>query len=131
MAKEFLYRVTKSVELKQRDRKEFAKYVDARKRRTLLKGYKGAERKTMDVINEVIQSGQKKVVKTHSRSIVILPKMVGMEIGVYNGKEFKKVVITEDMMGHYLGEFSLTRGLVQHGVPGVGASRSSKFIPIK
>ena len=57
--------------------------------------------------------------------------MVGKVVGVHNGKEFVDVKITAEMIGHYLGEFALTRKKVVHGSAGVGATRSSKFVPLK
>ena len=57
--------------------------------------------------------------------------MIGLKVGVYNGKEFVTVEIKPQMIGHYLGEFSLTRKRVQHGSPGIGATRSSKYVPLK
>ena len=55
------------------------------------------------------------VVKTWSRACVISPEMVGFKFGVYNGKEHIEVLVTEDMVGHRLGEFSPTRKFVRHG----------------
>jgi small subunit ribosomal protein S19 len=57
--------------------------------------------------------------------------MVGKKIEVHNGKAFENVEIMPEMVGHYLGEFALTRGRVQHGAAGVGATRSSKYVPLK
>ena len=55
------------------------------------------------------------VIKTWSRACQIAPEMVGFKFGVHNGKDFIEVFITEDMVGHRLGEFSLTRKFVRHG----------------
>jgi len=57
----------------------------------------------------------KEVIKTWSRSSTISPEMVGYTIGVHNGKEHIPVFITEDMVGHKLGEFALTRKFIMHG----------------
>ena len=57
--------------------------------------------------------------------------MVGLEFEIYNGKEFNRVEIKPEMIGQYLGEYSMTRKIVKHSAPGVGATRSSLFIPIK
>ncbi len=70
-------------------------------------------------------------VRTHIRNMVILPDMVGKSVEVYNGKSFEKVDIIPEMVGHYFGEFALTRQRVTHGSAGVGATRSSKFVPLK
>jgi len=70
-------------------------------------------------------------VKTHLRNMIIVPEMIGSNIGVYNGKTFNQIEIKPDMIGHYLGEFSLTYKPVKHGRPGIGATHSSRFIPLK
>ena len=57
--------------------------------------------------------------------------MVGKKVAIHNGKEFKEVEIRAEMIGHFLGEFALTRKIVKHSGPGVGATRSSKFMPLK
>ena len=70
-------------------------------------------------------------IRTHLRDMLILPSFVGHKIDIYNGKEFQRVDIQPQMIGHYLGEFSLTRKRVKHTGPGVGATRGSKFMPLK
>jgi len=60
-------------------------------------------------------AGDKTVVKTWSRACTIVPEMVGFTFGVHNGKDFIPVLVAEDMVGHKLGEFSLTRKFVKHG----------------
>ncbi len=57
--------------------------------------------------------------------------MVGVTINVFSGKEFTPVTITAEMIGHYVGEFVITNKRVTHGAPGVGASRSSLYVPLK
>ncbi|XP_002155170.1 small ribosomal subunit protein uS19 [Hydra vulgaris] len=71
------------------------------------------------------------VVKTHMRDMLVLPSMIGSIIGVHNGKTFNQVEIKPEMIGHYLGEFSMTYKPVRHGRPGIGATHSSRFIPLK
>merc|ERR1711976_145698 len=70
------------------------------------------------------------VVKTHLRDMIILPEMVGSMIGVYNGKSFTQVEVKPEMIGHYLAEFAITYKPVKHGRPGIGATHSSRFIPL-
>jgi small subunit ribosomal protein S19 len=70
-------------------------------------------------------------IRTHARDMIILPDMVGLTIHVHNGKEFAQVAIKPEMIGHYLGEYAITNKRVQHGAPGVGASRSSLYVPLK
>lgn len=75
--------------------------------------------------------GDGATLKTHLRRMVVLPAMVGKEIQVHNGKAFEKIAVMPEMIGHYLGELALTRKRVKHGAAGIGATRSSKFIPLK
>ena len=70
-------------------------------------------------------------VKTHLRNMIIVPEMIGCIVGVYNGHNFNNVEIKAEMIGHYLGEFSLAYNPVKHSRPGIGATHSSKFIPLK
>ncbi|XP_063715574.1 small ribosomal subunit protein uS19-like [Symsagittifera roscoffensis] len=70
-------------------------------------------------------------VKTHLRDMTIIPEMVGSIVGVYNGKLYNQVEIKAEMISHYLGEFSMTYKPVKHGRPGIGATHSSRFIPLK
>ena len=70
-------------------------------------------------------------IKTHVRDLIILPEMVGAKISVHNGKEFVALDIKPEMIGHYLGEFAITNKPVRHGTPGIGASRSSMYVPLK
>ena len=69
--------------------------------------------------------------KTHLRNMIIVPEMIGCIVGVYNGRNFNNVEIKAEMVGHYLGEFSLSYSPVKHNRPGIGATHSSKFIPLK
>lgn len=107
-------------ELKSVDTREFAKLVKARARRSLLRNY--------DVVEAFVKKCEEKdakgrPIKTHDRALVIVPKMIGKTIGVYNGKEFVKVVVVEEMLGHRLGEFSPTRKVAKHTKVGIGASK--------
>uniref|UniRef100_A0A2I3TH42 40S ribosomal protein S15 n=1 Tax=Pan troglodytes TaxID=9598 RepID=A0A2I3TH42_PANTR len=74
---------------------------------------------------------KQEVVKTRLRDMIIPPKMVGSRVGVYNGKTFNQVEIKLEVIGHDLGEFSITYKPVKHGRPGTGATHSSRFIPLK
>jgi len=87
-------------------------------------------RKVMEA-RELLKQGKKARVRTHVRDMVILPVMVGLTIEVYNGKEFIPVRITPEMIGHYLGEFAPTTRIVQHGEPGLKATRSTLFVAMK
>jgi small subunit ribosomal protein S19 len=70
-------------------------------------------------------------IRTHVRDMIILPDMIDLTINVHNGKDFSPIQIRPEMIGHYLGEYSITNKRVQHGAPGVGASRSSLYVPLK
>ncbi|XP_042404528.1 40S ribosomal protein S15-like [Zingiber officinale] len=70
-------------------------------------------------------------VRTHLRNMIIVPEMIGSIISVYNGKTFNQVEIKPEMIGHYLAEFSISYKPVKHGRPGIGATHSSRFIPLK
>lgn len=72
-----------------------------------------------------------KPVRTHLRNCIVVPEMVGSVVDVYGGKYWNSVEVKADMVGHYLGEFSLTYKPIKHGKVGVGATRSSKFTSLK
>jgi small subunit ribosomal protein S19 len=72
-------------------------------------------------VDRAVESGSKKVIKTWSRRSMITPEMVGLTIAVHNGKKFIPVYVTENMVGHKLGEFSPTRTF--HGHAGLKKSR--------
>jgi small subunit ribosomal protein S15e len=63
--------------------------------------------------------------------MIIVPEMIGSIVGVYNGKVFNSVEVKPEMIGFYLGEFSISYKPVKHGRPGIGATHSSRFIPLK
>ena len=110
-SKDKFFRGKNVEELKAFPTREFAKLVRSRERRTIMRNYDVIEAfvKRMD---DKIANG--KMMKTHNRTIVIVPRMVAKRIGVYNGKEFLKVDITHEMLGHRLGEFSMTRKIAKH-----------------
>lgn len=81
--------------------------------------------KLMKKVDMVIRSGQKAVIKTWARSSTILPTMVGLTIGVHNGRRHVPIFITENMVGHKLGEFAATRTFRGH------VSRAEKTTQVK
>ena len=120
--KEKSYRGIEIEELKKLDLREFAKLVKSRPRRAILRNY--------DILEKFVKRSEKKfaknkLIKTHDRELIIVPKMVGKTIYIYNGKEYEKVLIIEQMLGHRLGEFALTRKIAKHTKAGVGATKSS------
>ena len=70
-------------------------------------------------------------IKTHLRNMIIVPEMVASVCGVYNGRDYVTVEIKPDMIGHYLGEFSITYHPVAHGRPGLTSGKTAQFIPLK
>ena len=128
MPREFLYRGYTIDELRSMSMDDFIRLLPARQRRSLRRGLKPAQRIFLEKIRPTPPD---KPLRTHCRDMIILPEMVGRTIFVHNGKEFVPVKITEKMIGHYLGEFAITNKPVKHGRPGVGASRSSMYIPLK
>jgi len=124
----FILRGRNLEELKKMDIREFAKYITARERRTILRNFATME-KYLQRWKKYDERG--KQIKTHNRDIIIVPQMIGLTIHIYNGKEFLQIKITEEMLGHRLGEFSVTRKGVKHGSPGIGATRSSSFMSVK
>ncbi len=126
MAKEFKWRGKNEDELKNMDMKEFMELIPARQRRSLKRGFTEPQKKLLKRIDR----GDKNI-KTHCRDMIILPKMLGLTLRVYNGKEFVMVIIEPLMLGHYLGEFSHTRKPVTHSAAGIGATRSSKAVSAK
>jgi len=129
--KEFRLRGYTLEELQQMSLSELAEILNARARRTLKRGLSPENKKLLEKIRKYKKLGINKVIRTHRRDMLILPEMVGMKIAVHNGKEFVEVTITPEMIGHYLGEFAMTNKIVKHSSPGKGATRSSKFLPLK
>jgi small subunit ribosomal protein S19 len=74
-----------------------------------------ADKHLLDKVQKLNETGKKEVIKTWSRRSTIFPDFVGHTFAVHNGKEFIPVYVTEDMVGHKLGEFSLTRKFGGHG----------------
>ncbi len=134
MPREFTYRGYTLEQLQSMSMDEFITLLPSRHRRSLQRGLSPEQRILLENVRkakEAIKRGEKMVVKTHSRDMVILPEMVGLTIHVHNGKEFIPVEIKPEMIGHYLGEFAITNKPVKHGTPGIGATRSSMYVPLK
>ena len=134
MPREFMYRGYRLEELQRLSMDEFIRLLPARQRRSLLRGLTLQQRILLEKIRrarEEMKRGKKVVIRTHVRNMIILPEMVGLTIHVHNGKDFVPVEITPEMIGHYLGEFAMTNKPVKHGTPGIGASRSSMYVPLK
>ncbi len=134
MPYKFTYRGYTFEELLRMSMDEFIKLLPARQRRSLLRGLTPEQRKLLEKCRKakrLMKQGKRMVIRTHCRDMIILPEMVGLTIHVYNGKEFVPVHIVPEMIGHYLGEFAMTTKIVKHGEPGLRATRSSMYVPLK
>jgi len=134
MPREFRYRGYTLDELQAMSMDEFIRILPSRQRRSLLRGLSQEQRTLLESVRkakEAMKQGQKTVVKTHSRDMIILPEMVGATLLIHNGKDFTAVEVAPGMIGHYVGEFAITNKPVKHGAPGIGASRSSMYVPLK
>jgi small subunit ribosomal protein S19 len=126
MAKIFLFKGKTVEELQKMPLDEFAKLIPSRRRRTIKRGFTPQEKKLLERLRR-----KQKAVKTHVRDMVIIPEMIGKRILIYSGKDWVTLDVTGEMLGHVLGEFAQTRKKVMHSAPGVGATKSSKFLPLK
>jgi len=131
--RKFFYRGHEVHKLLDLSHVELMKLMTARVRRRFARGHVPMNliRKLRKAKKEAAPGDKPKVVKTHQRNMIIVPEMVASIVGVYNGLNFTQVEIKPDMIGHYLGEFSISYKPVKHGRPGVGATNSSRFIPLK
>lgn len=134
MAKqEFIFMGKNIDELKGMSVNEFALLANSRARRSLKHGFDKKLLSKIEATREKLKKGAKEVktIRTHNRDTVVIPQMVGLKFGVYSGKEFKIVEIMPEMIGHYLGEFSLSRTKLKHGKAGIGATKSSTALVAK
>jgi small subunit ribosomal protein S19 len=127
MVQKFMMKGKSWEEIEKLPIEEFVKMLPSRQRRALKRGLTEQEKKLL----KNIRANRKKFHKTHCREMVIIPEMVGVKIGVHNGREFVAVEVKPEMLGHRLGEYSMTRKKVEHSAPGFGATKSSKFVPLK
>jgi small subunit ribosomal protein S19 len=123
---EFTYRGYKIDELKAMGISELLPLMPARPRRKIVRGFSRGEETLLVKVRE----GDEKI-RTHLREMIVMPVMIGKTIEIYNGKEFVKVEFQPESVFHYLGEFALTRKRVSHGSAGIGATRGSKYVPLK
>jgi small subunit ribosomal protein S19 len=129
---EFTYRGHTLDELQSMSLDEVAELLPARQRRTITRGLTSEQEKLLEAARD---AGEEETandpLRTHLRDMPIVPEFVGLTFSVYNGQAFQRVEVEPEMIGHYLGEFQLTRTSVEHGQAGIGATRSSKFVPLK
>ena len=131
MVREFTYRGLPQKELEELPLDKLLKLFPARIRRSLTRGINDNKRKLIGEIKAAKEGKLKTPINTHLRDLIILPNMIGTTVNVFSGKEFVPVTITSEMVSHYLGEYVITNKRVSHGAPGVGASRSSLYVPLK
>jgi small subunit ribosomal protein S19 len=124
--KEFKYRGKTLEEVQGLSPQEFMDLIPSRARRSLKRGIQPQQKRLLTKLSQGRDN-----VKTHNRTQVILPQMIGKTIKIYSGKEWVAIIITPEMVGHVLGEFSLSRKRVSHSSPGVGATRSSASASVK
>lgn len=132
--RQFLYRGKTIDELKRMNMDEFIQLLPARQRRSLKRGLPNRHKKLLERLRRSYRAkkkGKELIIRTHCRDMIIFPEMVGLTVGVYNGHEFVIYKIFPEMIGCFLGEFSIPTIHVSHGSPGIGATRSSKYVPLK
>ncbi len=123
----YVFRGKELEEIRNMSLKEFGQLLKSRQRRALKRGMTENQKKLL----ERVRKDPSKFHRTKCRDMIILPEMVGTKIGVHNGREYVSVDIVPEMLGYRLGEFAMTRKRIQHSAPGFGATRSSKFVPLK
>ncbi|MDZ7850245.1 MAG: 30S ribosomal protein S19 [Halodesulfurarchaeum sp.] len=129
---EFTYRGYELEELQDMELDEVAELLPARQRRTITRGLTEEHRKLLEEARDADrEETANDPIRTHLRDMPVLPEFVGLTFAVYTGQSFERVEVQPEMLGHYLGEFQLTRTQVEHGQAGIGATRSSKFVPLK
>lgn len=129
MARIFSYKGKTSEDLQKMTLEEFSKLIKSRPRRAI-KRMSASYKALITLADEAKKSGNKKV-RTHTREAVIIPSWIGMTFSVYDGKSYKDVPITVEIVGHRLGDFAHTTKHVQHSAPGIRATRGSKFLAVK
>ena len=131
MPKEFRYRGKTLEELNSMSTEALLELLPSRARRSLNRGVSEDKRKLLDDARAKKEGKLDGEIKTHARDMIVLPTMVGLTIGVHNGREFVNLEVKPEMIGRYLGEYVITNKKVVHGTPGIGASRSSLYVPLK
>jgi small subunit ribosomal protein S19 len=127
--KEFLFHGKKLEELQAMDIESFIELLPSRQRRSVKRMLAGKDDDRSKLYKK-IKDGKRKI-RTHCREFIILPNMVDLTVSVHNGRAFQDVLIKDKMIGHTLGEFALTRAFLTHSTPGIGASKSTKFVSVR
>jgi len=135
LAREFKFKGYSAEQIQKLSVENLIPLLNSRQRRSLdkrLSTYMNDEKRKFREDLKLARNGKLDgQLKTHLRDMIILPDMIGLNVLVHNGKEFVSFTIRPEMVGHYLGEYSITNKRVQHGSPGVGSSRSSLYVPLK
>jgi small subunit ribosomal protein S19 len=131
MPKEFRYRGKSLEELNSMSTEALLELLPSRARRSLNRGVSEEKRKLLEDARAIKDGRRQGEIKTHARDMIVLPTMVGLTISVHNGREFVPLEVRPEMIGRYLGEYVITNKKVVHGTPGIGASRSSLYVPLK
>jgi small subunit ribosomal protein S19 len=131
MPKEFRYRGKSLEELNSMSTEALLELLPSRARRSLNRGVSEEKRKLLEDARAMKDGRLQGEIKTHARDMIVLPTMVGLTISVHNGREFVPLEVKPEMIGRYLGEYVITNKKVVHGTPGIGASRSSLYVPLK
>lgn len=126
--REFTLRGRSLVELQALSLDDLSKLLPARARRSIRRGF---TEETKRFLEKIVEHPKDQPIRTHCRDALVLPAHVGHRVAIHTGKEFREVEVRAEMIGHYYGEFALTRKFEKHSGPGVGATRSSKFMPLK
>ena len=133
--KKFSYRGNDLKKLIDMNMDEISQQLRSRQRRKLRRkmGTKYARfiNKLLEAKKHTAQGEKPVAIKTHLRDCIVLPSMVQSVINIHKGNGYSNVEVKPEMIGYYLGEFAVTYKRVSHGKPGVGATHSSKFVPIK
>ena len=131
MPKEFRYRGKTLEELNTMSTEALLELLPSMARRSLNRGVSAEKRKLLEDARAKKEGKLDGEIKTHARDMIVLPTMVGLTIAVHNGREFVNLEVKPEMIGRYLGEYVITNKKVVHGTPGIGASRSSLYVPLK
>ncbi len=131
MVREFKYRGYTIEQVQAMSSEAFLSLLPSRHRRSLNRGISEEKRKLLENVRATNDGKRTAPIKTHARDMIVLPYMIGLTLQIHNGKDFIPLEIRPEMIGHYLGEYVPTNKKVSHGTPGIGASRSSLYVPLK
>ena len=131
MPRDYKYRGHTLEQLQGMSFESFLDLLPSRQRRSLNRGISDEKKKLIEETRLSKEGKMKNPIRTHARDMVVLPSMVGLTIHVHSGREFVALEVKPEMVGHYIGEYVITNKKVVHGTPGIGASRSSLYVPLK